>query len=79
MLKKLAKNSSENQQLFAGGLFKDVWNLPAGDSFEATFLKDANTNYLWSDSKGNGSLSLNIENVFEKGINASFLDFSKFS
>ena len=31
------------------------------------FVKDANTNYLWKDSKGKGSLSLNIENVFEKG------------
>ncbi|MDO9275096.1 MAG: hypothetical protein Q7T92_06045 [Lutibacter sp.] len=33
-------------------------------------MKDANTNYLWKDSKGKGSLSLNIENVFEKGKDA---------
>lgn len=68
--KKIASKASEIPTVISGGLFKDVWNLPAGDSFEASFLKDANTNYLWKDSKGKGSLSLNIENVFEKGKDA---------
>lgn len=68
--KNIASKASEKPTVISGGLFKDVWNLPAGDSFEATFLKDANTNYLWKDSKGKGSLSLNIENVFEKGKDA---------
>ena len=68
---KIAKKSKEIPTLLAGGLFKDVWYLPAGDSFEATFLRDANVNYLWNDSKGKGSLALNIESVFEKGKNAS--------
>lgn len=68
--KNIASKATEKPTVISGGLFKDVWNLPAGDSFEATFLKDANTNYLWKDSKGKGSLSLNIENVFEKGKDA---------
>ncbi|UMB54570.1 ABC transporter substrate-binding protein [Lutibacter sp. A64] len=68
--KKLALKSTKKPTILSGGLFKDIWNLPAGDSFEATFLRDANTNYLWADSKGSASLSLNIENVFEKGKNA---------
>ena len=68
--KDIASKATEKPTVISGGLFKDVWNLPAGDSFEAAFLKDANTNYLWKDSKGKGSLSLNIENVFEKGKDA---------
>ncbi|RXP44814.1 ABC transporter substrate-binding protein [Lutibacter sp. HS1-25] len=68
--KKIALNAKEIPTVLAGGLYKDIWNMPAGDSFEATFLKDANTNYLWKDSKGTGSLALNIENVFEKGKDA---------
>lgn len=68
--KKIATKAILKPTLLSGGLFKDVWNLPAGESYEATFLKDANTNYLWKDSKGKGSLSLNIENVFEKGKDA---------
>lgn len=68
--KKIAIKSNNQPTVISGGLFKDIWNLPAGDSFEATFLSDANTNYLWKDSKGTGSLSLNIENVFVKGKDA---------
>ncbi len=68
--KKSALKTYIKPTVISGGLFKDIWNLPAGASFEATFLKDANTNYLWSDTEGNGSLSLNIENVFEKGKDA---------
>ena len=51
---------------------KDIWNLPAGESFVAQFLEDANLNYLWKDSKGKGSLSLSFESVFEKGKDADF-------
>jgi len=68
--KSIALKAENVPTIISGGLFKDIWNLPAGDSFEATFLKDANTNYLWKNSKGKGSLSLNIENVFEKGKDA---------
>ena len=68
--KNIALKTTNTPTVISGGLFKDIWNLPAGDSFEAAFLKDANTNYLWENSKGKGSLSLNIENVFEKGKDA---------
>lgn len=68
--KKLASEATEKPSVISGGLFKDIWNLPAGESFEAAFLQDANTDYLWKDSKGKGSLSLNIENVFLKGKDA---------
>lgn len=68
--KNIALNATNQPTIISGGLFKDIWNLPAGNSFEATFLKDANTNYLWKNTEGKGSLSLNIENVFEKGKDA---------
>jgi len=69
-VKNIALESKRQPSILSGGLFKDIWNLPAGNSFEATFLTDANTNYLWKNSIGNGSLSLNIENVFDKGKDA---------
>ena len=68
----IAKNAEKKPTVLSGVMFKDSWNLPAGDSFVAQFLKDANTNYLWSDTKGKGSLSLNFETVYEKGQNAEF-------
>ncbi len=68
----IANNTTTKPTILSGVLFKDIWNLPAGESFVAQFLKDANTNYIWSDTKGKGSLSLNFENVFEKGQHADF-------
>ena len=68
--KEIAKKSTIKPSVMCGGLYKDVWYLPAGNSFEAAFLRDANTNYLWNNSTGKGSLSLNVENVFEKGKDA---------
>ena len=68
----IAKKARNKPTILSGVLFNDLWNLPAGESFVAQFLKDANTTYLWADSKGKGSLSLNFESVFEKGQHADF-------
>lgn len=70
--KKIAAKAPTKPTILAGGIYKDVWYLPAGNSFEAQLLQDANTNYLWKSSTGTGSLSLNLENVFEKAQNADF-------
>ena len=70
--KLIASNSKTTPSVLSGAIMsKDIWNLPAGESFVAKFLKDANTNYLWKNSKGNGSLSLSFESVLDKGKNAS--------
>ena len=52
-------------------MYKDIWYLPNGTSTEAQFLKDANTNYLWSDTKEKGSIALNFEVVFKEANNAN--------
>ncbi|MGJ8744524.1 ABC transporter substrate-binding protein [Polaribacter sp.] len=71
--KKIALKSLQNKTVLSGAIMsKDIWNLPAGESFVAQFLKDANLNYLWQDSKGKGSLSLSFESVFDKAQNADF-------
>nr|BFF37740.1 ABC transporter substrate-binding protein [Tenacibaculum mesophilum] len=70
--KKIAKNSDKQPTILSGSMFKDVWNVPAGESFIATFYNDANLNYLWKDTKGTGSLPLSFESVLEKGQHADF-------
>mgnify|MGYP003646128593 FL=1 len=72
-----AKNSAlkatKKPTILSGAIMsKDIWNLPAGESFVAQFLKDANLRYLWEESEGKGSLSLSFESVFDKGRNADF-------
>ena len=70
--KKIALQSQSRPTIMSGVLYKDKWNLPAGESFTAQLYKDANTNYLWKSSKGQGSLVLSFESVFEKAENADY-------
>src|SRR5690606_7785612 len=66
----LALDAKCKPSVLSGAMHKDIWYLPNGTSTEADILKDANVNYLWSDTKGTGSLSLNFEVVFDKAKNA---------
>ena len=68
--KKSAIQAKTKPTILSGVQFKDIWNLPAGESFVSQFLKDANTNYLWAATKGKGSLALSFEAVFEKAQHA---------
>ncbi len=68
--KKMASEAKEIPSVISGAMYKDVWYMPQGGSWGAQFIADANGNYLWKDSKGTGSLSLNLESVLEKGHDA---------
>lgn len=68
--KKLASQVNNRPTVLSGALHKDVWYLPSGTSPEAQFLRDANANYLWSETTANGSLALSFETVFKKAKDA---------
>ena len=68
--KKIASNVTTKPSILSGAMHKDIWYLPNASSSEAQLLKDANTNYLWSDTSGGGSLALNFETVLEKAKDA---------
>ena len=70
--KSVALKAAEQPTIMSGVLYKDQWNMPAGESFTAQLYKDANTEYLWKDSKGQGSLVLGLEAVLEKAEKADF-------
>jgi iron complex transport system substrate-binding protein len=69
-VKKLAQTVKNKPTVLSGAMYKDVWYLPSGASTEAQILKDANVNYLWSETTEKGSLALNFETVFVKGKEA---------
>ncbi len=68
--KDIAKQAKNQPTVLSGAMHKDVWYLPNGSSPEAQFLKDANVNYLWSETRGNGSLALSFEVVLDKAKDA---------
>lgn len=68
--KAIAKQAKRQPTILSGAMHKDVWYMPNGSSPEAQFLKDANVNYLWSKTTGNGSLALSFEVVLNKAKTA---------
>ena len=70
-VKKIAAKAAKKPTVLSGALFKDVWYLPAGESWAAQFIKDANGEYLYQATSGTGSLSLSLESVLEKGQQAN--------
>ena len=70
--KTLASNIINKPKVLCGAMHKDVWYLPNGTSPEAQILKDANVNYLWSETSDKGSLALSFESVYTKAKDADF-------
>jgi iron complex transport system substrate-binding protein len=71
-LKVLAQKSTDKPKVLSGSLFQDVWYTAAGESFLAQMIHDAHAQYLWADTKGNGSLNLSLESVLAKGQKADY-------
>ncbi len=69
---KLVKGAKVKPTVFSGAIFQNQWYMPQGNSWAASFLRDAQGNYLWNDTTGTGSLSLTFESVFLKAGNADF-------
>ncbi|TBW29003.1 ABC transporter substrate-binding protein [Gramella sp. KN1008] len=70
--KELAATSEEKPTVIAGSMYNDKWYMPYGNSWQAQFIKDANADYLYSDTEGDGSLSLAFESVLEKAEDAKY-------
>jgi iron complex transport system substrate-binding protein len=70
--KELAAKVNATPTVLSGAMYRDIWYLPQGDSWAAQFIADAHGEYLWKDSEGTGSLSLNLESVLDKGKLAQF-------
>ncbi len=68
----LAKKAIAKPTVLCGAMYQDQWYVPQGESWASLFMKDAQSNYLWADSKGTGSLSLPFETVLDKAQNADY-------
>lgn len=71
-LKEKAAELSPSELLLSGNVIGSEWYLPAGNSFYAQLLKDANITYKYYDTKGTGSLGLTQEKVLTDNRHASY-------
>lgn len=63
-VQQVVANSEQKPSILTGTLFNDIWYIPAGDSYMATFFEDAGTRYAYRDRSGTGSFALDFETVF---------------
>jgi iron complex transport system substrate-binding protein len=71
-LAQLGSQATTKPHVIMGLPYKGSWFTPAGESYEARFLKDAGAAYKWSDSKGTGSLALGFESVAPEALTADY-------
>ncbi len=70
--KKMVTNQSKKPTVLSGAIFQDVWYAPQGESWMSQFMNDAGAQYIFSDTKGTGSLSLSFETVIDKALHADY-------
>ncbi len=70
--KSIAAKAPKKPTVLSGAMYKDVWYVPKGDSWQAKIIEDAGGDYLWSNTKGGGSIALSVESVLEKAKEAAF-------
>jgi iron complex transport system substrate-binding protein len=71
-LKTLASTMKIKPTVFSEIKFGEIWYVPGGKSFAATFFRDAGSDYIWKDDQKTGSLHLGFEEVY---VNAKDADF----
>ena len=68
----LAQKATSKPTVLCGAMYQDQWYVPQGESWAALFLKDAQSQYLWADTKGTGSSAVPFEVILEKAQKADF-------
>lgn len=71
-LKEEAKTLQPSKLLISGNIIGSEWYTPAGDSFFAQLLKDANITYNYFNKPGTGSVALTQEEVLKNNRHASY-------
>ncbi|MDT0676307.1 ABC transporter substrate-binding protein [Autumnicola musiva] len=70
--KELASTGKESPKVLSGSMYKDQWYMPYGNSWTAEFIKDANADYIYSETEGSGSMALSFESVLAEAQGAKY-------
>lgn len=64
----------DSPKVMIGFPWRGTWYVSGGDSFQATYFKDAHVNYVWAEAtqEEEGSIPLTVEQVINDAMNADF-------
>lgn len=71
-LTRKVEHKKDPPTIFSGKKIGQTWYVPGGNSYMASFFKDAGARYLWEDNRQSGSLPLDFETVFYRASDADF-------
>lgn len=71
-LKRIAASAKERPTVFSDKAFAGQWYVPCGQSYLATMLADAGSDYVFSSLEGEASVPLDIEAIFGKAAHAQY-------
>lgn len=71
-LARLTKNVSKRPTVITNAPFGGRWTVSGSNSFMGRFLKDCGADYVWKDTIQDGSIPMDIELVYDRGLNAEF-------
>ncbi len=69
-VKAKATKVQQRPTVLSSTVYNDVWYMPGGNSWAATYLEDAGADFLWKDNSESGSIPLSFEAVYEKAAEA---------
>jgi iron complex transport system substrate-binding protein len=67
----LARTVEERPTVLIGTPFQGTWHVSGGASYQARLIADAGGAYLWADDRTTGSIPLDFESVYARGLAAS--------
>ena len=68
----LTQTVQHRPTVITGVPFSGRWFVAGGNSFISQFVHDAGGDYVWSKTRHSGALPMDIELVYERGINTDF-------
>jgi iron complex transport system substrate-binding protein len=71
-IRALAAKTKERPTVLVNGPFQGSWTVAGGGSYMARFLSDAGASYLWADDRSSGGITLSIEAVYARALEADF-------
>ena len=69
-LRELAAAAGSEPRVLVGTPFQGTWHVSGGDAYQARLIADAGADYLWSEDRTRGVLSLDFETVYAVGLDA---------
>jgi len=71
-IKESVSHLSPSKPVLCGNIMGGEWYCPAGNSFFAQLLRDANISYKYSDTQGTGSIALTQEQILKENKSATY-------